>query len=70
MKTYEIRKGKGRNNKNRGDVGGTGVRWFVYDTETSLPLAGFGKTACADGGFRTKKDAEAFTALLTGQVTA
>ena len=64
MNRYEIRKSTGRNKKNRGDVGGTGTRWFVCDTQTNLRMHGFGKTACADGGFRTKKDAAAFMSIL------
>ena len=64
MNRFEIRKGLGRNRKNRGDVGGTGVRYFVFDTQTGVNMQGFTTGACRDGGFIRKRDAETFIALL------
>ena len=69
MKHYEIRRSLGHaNKKNRGWTSGDAMRWFVYDAETEVKMVGFNREACRDGGFKTKKAAEAFITFIGGMV--
>ena len=67
MRNYEIRTGKGRNPKDFGDTSGIAKRYFVWDADNNVQMWGFTRAACRDGGFKTKKAAAEFIAMLTGQ---
>lgn len=67
MNRYEIRTGNGFNPKSFGDTSGIAKRYFVWDTVNNARMQGFTRAACRDGGFKTKKAANEFIALLTGQ---
>jgi hypothetical protein len=67
MRNYEIRTGEGLNPKNMGDTSGSAKRYYVWDADSNVRMTGFTAATCRDGGFKTKKAANEFIALLTGQ---